>query len=287
MLPKTHVCFRDLPRWAAAILLALSLAACTRAELEADFFPKPDLWERWTVHDESTKARFDHAAWDHVLRTYITTGPDGVNRFAYGRVSAADKKALDAYIDKLERTPISRYSRAEQRAFWINLYNALTVRLVIRNYPVWSIRAIENGPLSPDPWDRPLAVIEREQLSLNDIENRILRPIWKDARLHYALNKAAVGSPNLRKSAFTGSNTEQLLDIAAGAYVNNARGVDIEGGKLVVSSIYAWYRDDFGGNVAAVLVHLRRYARPALKAKLEDKSKIDGYRFDWALNDAK
>ena len=287
MLPNTSFCRRYLLQWAAAVLLTLSLGACTKAELEADFFPKPDLWERWTVHDESTKARFDHAAWDRLLRTYIVSGSDGVNRFAYGRVTAADKKALDAYIDKLERTPISRYSRAEQRAFWINLYNALTIRLVLRAYPVWSIRAIDEGTLSPGPWDRALAVIEREQLSLNDIENRILRPIWKDPRLHYALNKAAVGSPNLRKSAFTGSNTGQLLDIAAGDYVNNARGVDFQADRLVVSSIYAWYRDDFGDNVAAVLTHLRRYARPNLKAKLKDRTKIDSYRYDWALNDAK
>ena len=92
------------------------------------------------------------------------------------------------------------------------------------------------------------------EVSLNDIEHRILRPIWKDARIHYAVNCAAVGCPNLRRTAFTGDNAESLLELAARDYVNNPRGARFDdGGGLVVSSLYSWYREDFGGSVAGVL----------------------------------
>lgn len=248
--------------------------------------PKADLWERWTAHDPSATATIDHSPWDRFLKTYVVTFPDGVNRLAYARVSNADRKRLDRYIDGLTALPISAYSRHEQRAYWINLYNAMTVRVILDHYPVESIRQIRLSLFSIGPWRKKLITVEGEKLSLDDIEHRILRPIWRDPRLHYAVNCAAIGCPNLQTEAYTASNADTLLDRGARKYVNNPRGAEFRNGRLIVSSIYDWFQQDFGSSDEGVIEHLRRYAEPALAARLSGTQRISGDRYDWALNDA-
>ena len=128
--------------------------------------------------------------------------------------------------------------------------------------------------------------VEGERLSLDDIEHGILRPIWHDPRIHYALNCASISCPKLQPIAFTANNEERLLDEAARAYVNDPRGVRITNGRLTVSSIYVWYRDDFGSSDSAVIDHLRRYASPQLAAELARFRKPDEDAYDWRLIDA-
>lgn len=202
-------------------------------------------------------------------------------------MSGTDRQALDAYIAGLAGVAIDDYRRDEQRAYWINLYNALTVRVVLDHYPVATIRDIDISPgfFSYGPWDRKLVTIEGEALSLNDIEHRIVRPIWKDARVHYAVNCAALGCPELPTRAFTAANTEAMLDEAARVYVNHRRGTQVKSGILTVSKIYAWYAEDFGNSAEGVIEHLKRYAAPALAAVLERADGIDGYTYDWSLNE--
>jgi hypothetical protein len=264
---------------ACAIYFVLASAPATAA-------PKAELWQRWTAHDPAATATIDHSAWDHFVRPYVSGFPDGVNRVAYADVTDADRRQLERYIDTLTATSISSYNRAEQRAYWINLYNALTVKVVLDHYPVKSIRQIKPNVLSIGPWRKKRITVEGAELSLDDIEHRILRPIWRDPRLHYALNCASIGCPNLLNQAFTASNSETLLTQAARAYINNPRGVELRDGRLVVSSIYKWYKEDFGNTDAGVIGHLRRYAEPALSAQLRETTRISAYRYDWALNDA-
>lgn len=256
--------------------------------LETLFAPKAELWPRWQAFDANATTRIDHAAWERFLNTYVAPGPDGVNRVAYGRVTDADKQALHDYLDQLRLIAIQRFNRDEQRAYWINLYNALTVMVILDHRPVASIVDIDISPglLTRGPWDRKLIEIAGEPVSLNDVEHRILRPIWRDPRLHYAVNCASIGCPNLLPTAFTGANGEALLDAAARAYVNHRRGARIERGRLTVSKIYAWFADDFGGGDEAVIRHLKRYAEPPLKQALEGRVAIDDYEYDWVLNDA-
>jgi hypothetical protein len=125
------------------------------------------------------------------------------------------------------------------------------------------------------------------KLSLDDIEHAILRPTFKDARVHYALNCASVGCPNLGTDAFTGAKLNEQLEAAARAYVNSKRGVAVDGERIVISSIYVWYKADFGGGDRGVLDHLRRYAAPALGRKLAGISSIRDHTYDWGLNDNK
>jgi hypothetical protein len=247
--------------------------------------PKAELWEKWTAYDANDSRSIDHTSWDRFLKEYVQSHSSGVNRIAYGQVSGASRASLQAYIKGLAQTPISHFNRREQLAYWINLYNALTVKLVLDHYPVRSIRDIKSGLFSFGPWGKKLVTVEGEQLTLDDIEHRILRPIWKDPRIHYAVNCASIGCPNLQPIAFTAATALTLLDQAAAEYVNHPRGVTVNGRKLVVSSIYVWFQTDFGDSDEGVIQHLRQYAGPDLSRTLARAMKISAKRYDWTLND--
>jgi Protein of unknown function, DUF547 len=251
--------------------------------------PQADLWPKWQKHDPASAQKIDHSAWDKWLKKYLVAPhPSGVNRVRYGSVAPEDRKALKSYLEDLQSLPISAYNEAEQKAYWINLYNALTVEVILSHYPVESIRSIGISPglFSRGPWDAKLATIEREKLSLNDIEHRILRPIWKDARVHYAVNCASLGCPNLQLVAYTGENTEAVLEKGAGEYINHPRGLAIKNGKLQVSSIYDWFKDDFGASRDRLLEHWLKYVDADLAGALKSyKGSLD-YGYDWSLNDA-
>ena len=268
-------------------LCSLSMFLLTGAFwFESLFSANAELWSRWERHNPESQKRVDHTEWDTLLKTYVRLGPDGVNRFAYSRLSASDAQQLHGYVRRLTDMKISDHSRPEQFAYWINLYNALTIQVVITHYPVKSIREIklEGSGFGGGPWDAKLVTVEGENLSLNDIEHRILRPIWRDPRIHYAVNCASIGCPNLRQDAYTGDTVNRVLESAARDFVNNPRGVTIEDGDIIISSIYSWFRPDFGGSDEGILDHLRRYAGPTLKSKLKGRSTIFDHHYDWGLN---
>ena len=250
--------------------------------------PQAEPWDLWLEHDPSSAQTIDHAGWEDFLVRYLRIGGDGVHRVAYGEVTPADRAALDAYIDQLAAVPIGAYNRAEQMAYWINLYNALTVRLVLDHYPIASVRDIDAAPrpLSGGPWDEPLVAVNGTPVSLNDIVHRILRPIFNDPRIHYALSCGALGCANLQPEPFRGDRLDHQLNKAAMAYVNDPRCVSVEDDDLELSSMYRWYREDFGGSDAAVIHHLMGFADPRLALALQDFERIGADGFDWRLNDA-
>jgi len=174
--------------------------------------PSAELWERWLNHEPDSELTIDHQAWSTFLNRYLKADhSDGVNRVAYSAVTEQDRQSLRDYIQRLSTAPVSTLNRSEQKAFWINLYNAITVDVVLTHYPVRSIKKIRLGGLFSGPWDAPLVTIEGEALSLNDIEHRILRPIWRDPLIHYGVNCASLGCPNLLQEAYTGRNVDRLL----------------------------------------------------------------------------
>ena len=250
--------------------------------------PQADLWERWTAHDAASTAVIDHTVWDGLLKKYIRPAAMSLNRFGYGAVKPADLRALADYLAALQAKRISGHNRREQRAYWINLYNAATIKTVLEHYPVESIRGIDlgGGFFTSGPWSEPFLKVEGEALSLDDIEHRILRPIWKDPLIHYSVNCASVGCPNLVRTAYTGRNFETLAQANARAYVNSPRGARVEEGELYVSSIYEWFKADFGGSDAGVIAHLKQYAEPPLRKQFAEVEEISGDEYDWTLNDA-
>lgn len=267
------------------ILTALFLLVLSQSAAGA---PGADLWPYWQAHDETSTRALNHGTWGEFLDEYLVEGDDGINRVRYAAVTDADRKALDGYIERLSNIQVTSLNRDEQFAFWVNLYNALTVDVVLDHYPVDSIRDIDISPgwFSDGPWGKELVTIEDRELSLDDIEHRILRPVWQDPRVHYVVNCAALGCPNLKPEPYAADGLEKQLDRQARTYINHPRGARFEDGDLVVSSIYDWYQEDFGGTEQGVISHLKECAAPELRAGLEEAGDIDDYEYDWALNDA-
>jgi len=271
-----------------APVAALAVCFACVATSSALAAPKAEPWLRWEAHLAGSEARVDHSAWDAFLREYVVTDhPSGIYRVRYADVGMADKQALEEYLEGLQSVAVTELGRAEQEAYWINLYNAVTVKVILDHYPVTSIREIDISPgwFADGPWGAKLVTVEGEEVSLDDIEHRILRPLWKDPRLHYAVNCASLGCPNLQPEAFTPANTERLLDLGARQYVNHPRGARLEDGKRVVSSIYDWFEADFGGSKEGVVEHLRRHAAEPLAEGLRGFSGRLKYAYDWALNE--
>lgn len=266
-----------------AVAAVLSVAvAPARADVTTDF----------TAHAAGSARAIDHSAFDGILGTYVVESPDGINRVAYARLKSEAHASLKAYIASLEAADTRTLDRPEQFAFWANLYNAKTLDIVLDSYPVKSIKDISLGGglvalVTGGPWKAKVVRVSGADLSLDDIEHNILRPIFKDPRVHYSVNCASLGCPNLMRKAFTGANLEAALDAGARAYVNHPRGIRVGGGKVRASSIYDWFAKDFGGNAEGVLGHIRRYAGPELNRKLESMSEIAEYGYDWNLNDAR
>lgn len=271
-------------RWLFLACMASVLVACTSMTRIAEV--RHEAWARWEAHQPGSSERVDHAAWDRFLATYAMEGEDGIVRVAYGRVGEADKAALDAYVAALGRVPVSRLARAEQLAFWANLYNALAVKIVLDHYPVATIRELNlsRGLRDWGPFGAKLASVEGEPVSLDDILHRIIRPIWQDPRVHYLVNPAAIGAPNLPRKAITADNLAELMTEGGRAFVNHPRGVTVRGGEAQVSSIYALYESDFGGGEKGVIAHLRRFAAPELGAVLARSRGVGGDAYNWNLN---
>jgi len=251
--------------------------------------PSADLWPRWQAHDPAATTDVDHSDWGVFLTRYALESADGVVRVRYGTVDGPGRALLDGYLARMQAVEVGTLRRDVQMAFWINLYNALTVAVILDHYPTDSILDIDTSPglFSNGPWGAEVAEVEGEVLTLDDIEHRILRPIWRDPRIHYAVNCASIGCPNLALEPYDPERLETQLDAAARDYVNHSRGARVVDGELRVSSLYEWYTEDFGDDEAGVIAHLRIYAKPDLLAALDGTDSIDGHDYDWALNDAR
>ena len=239
---------------------------------------------------DSTKT-IDHAAWSQLLATYVEVGQDGINRVNYAKFKAGGAAALQTYVQALEAADPASLGRDEAFAFWANLYNAKTVELVLNAYPVRSIKDINLGggllaAVTGGPWKAKTIKIKSTELSLDDIEHGLLRPVFKDPRVHYAVNCASISCPNIATEAFKGATLDAQLNAAATAYINHPRAVRVDGEDVTASSIYDWFQKDFGGSEAGVLAHFNTYASETLKQKLKGITGIADYGYDWSLNDA-
>ena len=235
------------------------------------------------------------AGLDALLSRHVVPHADGVARVRYAawKASAADLRALDAWIEAAAARRPTTMAREEAFAFWANLYNALTLKVVLHRYPVRSIRDIRSTgvPFDPKgwlgPWRTRLVTVEGRRMSLDDIEHETMRPTFRDPRVHYAVNCASHGCPNLMARAWRAGTLEADLEAAAHAYVNHPRGVTVlPSGALRVSSIYRWFIEDFGGTDDGMRAHFRAHAAPALARALEGAPAIAGHDYDWSLNRA-
>ena len=266
--------------------LCLIFVSLISAAMLAGAAQKAEVIPKWDVSDETNTGVIDHALWQALLDAYLKTDhPSGIHRFDYGalKANADDRGKLSAYLKSLAAIDPRSFSRDEQMAYWINLYNALTIFVIVPRYPVDSIKDIKSGIVDFGPWNLELFPLQGEKLTLNQIEHGILRPIWKDPRIHYAVNCASIGCPNLSPEAFRSDNLERLLEQAGVDYINHPRGAQVEDDELVISSIYDWFMEDFGGAHTGVFAHLKQYANPELAEILDNYSDFDD-DYDWNLN---
>lgn len=223
-----------------------------------------------TNHEPATTTvqRPDHANWNQLLATYVTA--DGsVN---YSGLKAA-QTTLDAYLNELATaTPDASWERKEAMAYWINAYNAFTVKLILKNWPVKSIMDLHGGKA----WDVKWIELAGKTYSLNQIEHDILRPVYKDARIHFAVNCAAQSCPPIHNRAFTAGNLNTKLESLTKSFINNPKYNFIKYTEAKVSSIFDWYGKDFG--------NLKAYLNKYSTTQITEGTTLEFKEYDWALN---
>lgn len=243
----------------------------------------PNAITYWNDSNESNNQQINHNLWADILSLYLLNdGQMNTRGFAYGQVTPNNKIKLERYLQQLKNIDPRQYSKNEQLAYWVNLYNALTVNLILEHYPVDSIKKIGDG--FTGPWNIELTHINGLPVTLNQIEHGILRALWQEKRIHYVINCASVGCPDLPNEPFSASNINQQLNNAAIRFINQPKAVKLTEDTLILSSIYDWFSDDFGKNTQELLEHVKYYAKPALKAELDKFTGDVEYTYNWKLN---
>jgi len=239
----------------------------------------------WQASDESNQQKITHGLWQAFLSSYLSDDSRGSRTLDYQSVTKQDKQKLSDYINTLQSLDPRRYPKNEQLAYWVNLYNALVINLVLRHYPIDSIKNIGDGLTGP--WNIELATIAGKQVTLNQIEHGILRPLWQDNRIHYVINCASIGCPDLPPQPFSSVNINKQLNEAAIRFINQHKAVQLANNTLTLSSIYNWFAVDFGSSDQNIIKHIKAYALPELKSELEHFSGTIEFDYNWKLNSTK
>jgi hypothetical protein len=224
-------------------------------------------------------APVSHGIWDSLLHRHVKE-----NGLVDYKGFIRDSVELNRYLGILSAAqPKSKsWSRAEKMAFWINAYNAFTIKLIVDHYPVKSIKDIKRGiPFVNTVWDIKFIKIGGETYDLNQIEHGILRPDFKDARVHAAINCASYSCPPLRNEAFVPERLEAQLDDAMRTFVNDPLRNRIKAKRAEISEIFKWFRADFVRDAGSVRKYVNQYA----KEKLDANGRIVYPDYQWHLND--
>ena len=223
-----------------------------------------------SVHFAQSQNTFDHNVWDQAL--LLNVSEDGkVDYNGFMR----DSSQLYEYFQQLsENPPQENWSREEKLAYWINAYNAYTIKLVIDSYPLKSIKDLE------DPWNKKFFKIDGVWHSLGELEHKILRK-FGDPRIHFAINCASISCPVVWNRAYTADNLHEALDIQTGKFINDPERNTITSTVVNVSKIFSWYKKDFKVNGGDVKDFINRYAT----VKISNQPKRGYKEYDWRLNE--
>jgi hypothetical protein len=237
-----------------------------------------------TVAGPARAQAFDHAPFDALLKQHVVNGM--VN---YDAFKAAP--TFGAYLKALAATDPAKMPRDEQLAFWINAYNAYTIQLIIKHGETESIRNINKTLFLKlkGPWAEPLATVGGKDYTLDDIEHKIIRPTYKEPRIHLALVCAAMGCPPLRSEAYTAARLNAQLDDQGVQFILKSPGknrVDLTTRTLYHSMIFGYYKEDFGGSVKESAKFMARWfpEGPEKQLLLSGDFKAVQTDYDWTLN---
>ncbi len=226
-----------------------------------------------TAEDEGplTLQKVDYSTWDKLLKKYV----DDQGNVDYKNFRK-EIGLLNSYLELQTKNPVSEYDTKESKlVYYINLYNAATVKLILDNYPLGSIKDLKG------PWNRQVVTIRNKQLSLGDIEHNILRKM-DEPRIHFAINCASYSCPKLLNEAFTVEKLEDLLEKSARTFVNDPKRNVITKEKAMLSQIFKWYKKDFTNKVS-----LTDYINQYSTIKITKETSIEFINYDWRLNASK
>jgi len=219
----------------------------------------------------------DHSIYAALLEKYVKQGQVDYRGFK------AEEEKLDQYLIVLEKTDSDNLSRNEQFAFYVNAYNAWTIKLILSEYP--GVKSIKDlGNIFKSPWKKKICRIDGDVITLDDIEHKILRPRFKDPRVHFAINCAALSCPPLISEPYRGDTLDRQLDHSARAFINNPQRNYLEDNTLYISKIFKWFSEDFHDDVVGFFL---KYAQGDLNKQLEEsksKIKVKYLDYDWLLN---
>lgn len=220
----------------------------------------------------SNEQKLDHSLWNELLQKHV----DNTGKVDY-KGFLKDRDQLKKYLNQLsDHPPQSNWSRNETMAYYINVYNAYTVELILENYPVKSIKDINR------PWGRKFFSIGDQKYSLNDIEHNILRKM-NEPRIHFAINCASVSCPKLYNKAFTATKLEAQLDKLTREFINSPEN-NISENELQLSNIFKWYESDYLVNG----IHsLPQYVSQYTDVKINPNAKVSFLDYNWDLNEKK
>jgi len=266
---------------AAIVLMAIALLAHLNRDRLRSLAGPPGVTLRETYADTGAGARFDHAAFDDLLRSHVEDG-GLVDYDALG----AESVRLGAYIDSLADADVDSLGRDERLALLINAYNAFTLQLVLDHHPVESIKDIP----AAERWDAVRWTIGGSIYSLNQIEHELIRPHFVEPRVHFALVCAAIGCPPLRSEAYTGAHLEEQLTAQAIYVHSHPRWfqLDTDTGELALTALYDWYRGDFEQTAPSIVAYAARYSPELVRLINADKSlRVRFLPYSWKLNSVK
>jgi len=215
------------------------------------------------------QAAFNHSAWNSLLQKYVS---DNGNVNYKGFKNESSK--LKAYIKLLgENLPTNAWTKEDKLAYWMNAYNALTVDLIVQNYPIKSIKDIDN------PWKQRLWKLGSKWYNLDGIEHQILRKM-NEPRIHFGIACASYSCPKLLNEAFTASNVEAQFEKATKAFIVDKKHNEISENKLYLSKIFKWFAKDFKQN-GTLIDFLNKYT----EVKISKNAKKSFKDYNWALNE--
>lgn len=216
----------------------------------------------------TTTKSLDHKIWNDLLQKYVSK-KGNVNYSGFKK----DEAKLDLYLNSLSKnSPENNWSKNAVLAYWINAYNAFTVKLILDNYPLKSIKDIKK------PWDLKFIVLADKTYSLGDIEHKILRKM-NEPRIHFAINCASYSCPNLLNKAYTAGALEKQLESVSKSFINDGSKNYITTNSIEISEIFNWFSKDFKTK-GSLIDFLNRYSA----IKINENAKIKYKNYNWNLN---
>ena len=222
-----------------------------------------------------------HPLWNKVLQTH--TKKENNQVLVNYKELKSNTSTLNEYLKTLEvltKEEFKTFSTKEKLSFWINAYNAYTLKIVIDHYPVNSIKEIKSGWFSSGPWSKEFIPLFKDRISLDHIEHEVVRKQFNEPRIHFALNCASIGCPSLLQVAFTASKLEEQLEQSATHFLKNKDKNFVEGSTLHVSKIFKWYGDDFDSQFGSFVNYIIQTLNLPKK-----KYQTQYNNYDWKLNE--